>query len=101
MPNYIPASSPTSKPFDRDAAEYIIKRFRNAEFICFIIHELYDMGYVLPSRDAVKVLLAANGMDEKDERVVGPHGFVAHEGKVWGEIVVPDEVLQMVQSGET
>ncbi|MCJ1436895.1 hypothetical protein MMC27_006277 [Xylographa pallens] len=88
-----PTAPANSKPFDRAAAEYIIKRFRGGLYLAFIMDELSENGYVVPCEEKVGALLAANGMAEKDEEVLGSRGFKAHEGRVWGPIVVPEGVL--------
>ncbi|MCJ1384302.1 hypothetical protein MMC17_007418 [Xylographa soralifera] len=89
-----PSSAPPySEPFDPAAAEYITTRFRGGLHLAFVMEELYCLGHVLPCDHMVKALLAASGMAEEDELVLGPDGFVAHEGRVWGDVVVPGEVL--------
>ncbi|MCJ1403250.1 hypothetical protein MMC11_006473 [Xylographa trunciseda] len=90
------STHPCSKPFDREAAEYLVERYRNAVPLVFIMSALYKRDYILPGKEMVRSLLAANGMHENDQVIMGPNGFVAHKGKVWGDIVVPEESLQPV-----
>jgi hypothetical protein len=82
------------KPFDRDAAIYIVENFRGGLFAEWILDELDEFGYMVPSWDVVHKILAANGMKYEDGYAVSRQGcFVAYEGRVWGEIVIPDGIF--------
>lgn len=81
------------KPLDRNAVIYIVERFRSGLVMEWIVDELADMGYETPSWHVTDKILEANGMSEEDGRVIGPNGFKAHEGRVWGEIVIPEGIF--------
>lgn len=82
------------KPFDRDAAIYIVENFRGGLFAEWILDELDDLGYMVPNWDVVHKILGANGMKYEDGYAVSRQGcFVAYEGRVWGEIVIPDGIF--------
>lgn len=81
------------KPFDRDALIFLVERHRGGLLVEWILDELDDMGYEMPGWDVVHDILEANGMSREDGNVVGPNGFVAYEGRVWGEIVIPDGIF--------
>ncbi|MCJ1242844.1 hypothetical protein MMC30_000039 [Trapelia coarctata] len=82
------------KPFDREGAIFIVERFRSGIFAEWVMDELDDLGYVTPSWEVFDRILAANGMNADDGVVVSRNGgFEAHEGRVWGETVIPEGIF--------
>ncbi|MCJ1242839.1 hypothetical protein MMC30_000034 [Trapelia coarctata] len=72
---------PERKPFDRAAAKYIVKQFRQGKPAQKIMDDLKGYDYELPSWETVDVILSANGLFDD---------FVERAGS---NIVIPDDIF--------
>jgi len=81
------------QPLGLKAAVFIVKEFRRGVHLEFILTDLSNRGYVSPSLNFIDEILAANEMSREDARREVMGEFDAYEGRVWGDIIIPDELL--------
>jgi len=81
------------RPLSHAAAVYFVQQFRKGIHGLYIMNDLENFGFLMPSWNVLDRILGANTLNWEDVRVHNLDDSIPYDGLVWDEIVIPEELI--------